>query len=48
MFKIILKKKKIIILLNNKIFLTQFYIKNKLYTFFFVCHLLNKYGFEVN
>lgn len=48
MFKIILKKKKLIVLLNDKKFLTQYYIVDKIYTFFFISHLLNKYGFEAN
>ena len=47
MFKIFFKKDYIIVYLNNKIFLKQEYINNKQYTFFFVLHILRKYGMEV-
>jgi len=47
MFKIFFKKDYIIVYLNNKIFLKQEYINNKQYTFFFVLHILHKYGMEV-
>ena len=46
MFKIIFEKNYIVVYLNNKIFLRQEYIKNKQYTFFYVLHILNKYGME--
>ena len=46
MFKIIFEKNDIVVYLNNKIFLRQEYIKNKQYTFFYVLHILNKYGME--
>lgn len=48
MFKIIFEKNYIIVYLNNEIFLKQEYIKNKQYTFFYVLHILNKYGMEVS
>jgi len=48
MFKIIFEKNHIIVYLNNEIFLKQEYIKNKQYTFFYVLHILNKYGMEPN
>jgi hypothetical protein len=46
MFRIFLRKKYIVVYLNDKIFLRQEYIKNKQYTFFYVLHILNKYGME--
>jgi len=47
MFKIIFEEKYIVVYLNNDIFLKQEYIKNKQYTFFYVLHILHKYGMEV-
>ena len=48
-FKIFVKKEYIIVHLNDKIFLKQEYIKNKSkqFTFFYVLHILHKYGMEV-
>lgn len=48
MFKIIFEKNHIVVYLNNEIFLKQEYIKNKQYTFFYVVHILHKYGMEPN
>ena len=48
MFKIIFEKNYIVVYLNDEIFLKQEYIKNKQFTFFYVLHILNKYGMEVN
>jgi hypothetical protein len=48
MFKIIFEKNYIVVYLNNEIFLKQEYIKNKQYTFFYVVHILHKYGMEPN
>ena len=48
MFKIIFEEKYIVVYLNNDIFLKQEYIKNKQYTFFYVLHILHKYGMEPN
>jgi len=45
MFKIIFKKKFIIVYFYNKIFVQQEYIKNKQFTYFYVLHWLNKYGY---
>ena len=44
-FKIILKKKFILIFLFDKLLLKQYYINNKLYTLFFIFHLLYRFGF---
>ena len=38
MLKLIFKKKMIIVYLNEKIFIQQYYIKNKKYTYFYVLH----------
>jgi hypothetical protein len=38
MFKIVLKKKFIIVYLYNKIFLQQEYISSKQFTYFYVLH----------
>ena len=47
--KIFVKKDYIIVYLNDKIFLKQEYIKDKSkqYTFFYVLHILHKYGMKV-
>jgi len=47
--KIFFKKDYIIVYLNEKVFLKQEYIKNKskLFTFFYVLHILYKYGMKV-
>ena len=47
-FTIFVKKEYIIVHLNDKIFLKQEYIKDKQYTFFYVLHILNKYGMETH
>ena len=44
-FKIIFKKKFILIFLFDKLLLKQYYINNKLYTLFFIFHLLYRFGF---
>jgi hypothetical protein len=46
MFQIFLEKDYIVVYLNDKIFFKQEYIKNKQYTFFYVLHILNKFGME--
>lgn len=48
MFKIIFQKNHIVVYLNNEIFLKQEYIKDKQYTFFYVLHILNKYGMDTH
>lgn len=48
MFKIVFEDKHIIVYLEDELFLKQEYIKNKQYTFFYVLHILNKYGMEVS
>jgi len=47
--QIFCQKDYIVVYLNNKIFLKQVYIKDKSkqYTFFYVLHILHKYGLEV-
>jgi hypothetical protein len=47
MLKIIFKKKFIMVYLNNKIFLQQEYIRNKQYTYMYILHWLNKYGYNI-
>ena len=44
--RIFFEKNDIVVYLDDKIFLRQEYIKNKQYTFFYVLHILNKYGME--
>jgi len=52
MFRLIFKKKNnkkyLLVFLNNKLFLTMFYIINKKYTFIYLLHLLYKYGFGID
>jgi hypothetical protein len=38
------KDKYLLVILSNKLLLKQMYIKNKIYTLFFILHLLYKYG----
>jgi hypothetical protein len=41
---IVLKKKYLLVFISNQLILKQFYIKNKVYTLFFILHLLYKFG----
>lgn len=45
MFIIIFKCNYLLIFLHGKLLLKQFYIKNKIFTFFYVLHILYKLGF---
>jgi len=44
-YTIIFKQKFLLIHLFDKLFLKQYYIKNKAYSLFFIYHLLFKFGF---
>jgi len=48
MFKIVKKKYMFIIYYNSKIFCKQEYIKNKQFTYFYILHWINKYGYIKN
>jgi hypothetical protein len=41
---IVLKKKYLLVFISNQLILKQFYMKNKVYTLFFILHLLYKFG----
>lgn len=43
-FIIKFKDKYLLVYFSNKLLLKQMYIKNKVYTLFFILHLLYKYG----
>lgn len=44
-FIIIFKEKFLLIYLFDKLFLKQYYVKNKVYSLFLIFHLLFKFGF---
>lgn len=44
-FTIIYKRHYLLIFMSGKVFLKQPYINNKIYTLFFVLHILYKLGF---
>lgn len=44
-FSIAFKGKFLLVFIGNQLFLKQYYIKNKTYTFLFICYLLYKFGF---
>jgi len=47
-FVIIFKENYLLIFLANRLFFKQHYIKNKVFTLFFIIHLLYKFGLTNN